>query len=264
MGEGSPAARQRKVTIWARVQVPSGEKESAEVPAVIPRPTGIAQVTLDEDGTPTYELVRDVAYDFIPFPPALRQAHPFDAIYFGTLAQRNPLPRATLYALLELTQGALRFCDLNLRQGFYNRDVVEGCLKHVNMLKISRDEANVFHELGLSDIAISGQAEDVQTLGRDLHSRYPNIRELLLTLDKDGASVWLAENDEVLISEKPSGRVVSTVGGGDSFGACYLFNRLSGASPSLALKRGQVLAGFVVTQLGAVPQYPSELYKRIK
>ena len=36
--------------------------------SVIPRPTGVARVTLDEHGAPSYELVRDVAYDFIPFP----------------------------------------------------------------------------------------------------------------------------------------------------------------------------------------------------
>jgi fructokinase len=56
-------------------------------------PTGRVNVKL-RDGKPTYEILRDVAWDFIQFTPTLADlAARADAACFGSLAQRNSVSR---------------------------------------------------------------------------------------------------------------------------------------------------------------------------
>ena len=53
-------------------------------------PTGSVQVTLDQEGVPSYEIKRDVAWDNIPFNDKIRQiATHTRSVCWGTLAQRN-------------------------------------------------------------------------------------------------------------------------------------------------------------------------------
>ena len=53
-------------------------------------PTGTVQVTLDDNGIPTYDIRENVAWDNIPFSPELEElAHNCRAVCWGSLAQRN-------------------------------------------------------------------------------------------------------------------------------------------------------------------------------
>src|SRR5438128_2351889 len=60
-------------------------------------PTGTVQVRLDEQGQPTFTITPDVAWDHLAWEdrlgPLLRGAR---AVCFGTLAQRQPVARATI------------------------------------------------------------------------------------------------------------------------------------------------------------------------
>ena len=95
----------------------------------------------------------------------------------------------------------------------------------------------------------------------DISKNHPKLKYICLTLGKDGALVYDCRNKTVLYSDKPKGKVVSTVGAGDSFAACFLVNILSGKSASVALDRAVTLSDYVVTQLGAVPDYdPKSLF----
>lgn len=226
-------------------------------------PTGQAVVTLDETGTPSYDLVRGVAYDRIPFPDALPHAGHFDAVYFGTLAQRAEESRSTLHRLLAAVQAKTVFCDINIRQNFYNDEILRFCLESATLLKISRDEMDVLAELGVLDQPLTNTAEDARSIGRSVRRHYPQLSQLLLTLDADGAAVWDAETDTLHVSDKPNVTVLSTVGGGDSFGACYLRHYLAGMPASVCLSRAVTLSNYVVTQLGAIPDYPSSLCKAL-
>lgn len=91
-----------------------------------------------------------------------------------------------------------------------------------------------------------------------LCARFPNIRLLLLTLGKDGAMLCSPETGP-LWSIRPESKAVSTVGAGDSFAACFLYNYLAGHSLQKCLNRGVLLSDYVVTQTGAVPSYPAAL-----
>ena len=67
-------------------------------------PTGSCRVTL-KNGTPSYELASNVAYDYIPY---IEPEEEYDALYFGTLAQRRDISRNTVLGVApaQLSGGA--------------------------------------------------------------------------------------------------------------------------------------------------------------
>ena len=92
----------------------------------------------------------------------------------------------------------------------------------------------------------------------DLAKRYKKLKYICLTLGKNGAMIYDCKNRVVLYSDKPKGKPVSTVGAGDSFAACFLTSLLSGYAIEKCLDRAIALSDYVVTQLGAVPEYDPE------
>lgn len=211
-------------------------------------PTGYCRVTLD-GGKPTYDLVRGVAYDLIPPPGRVVSA---DAFYFGSLAARSEISRRTLERLLE---GAFTqvFFDINIRQNYYSKEFLDYAARRSTILKLSREEMGVF-DLG-------GDCGDVCV---GLSKLYPNLRLIVLTKDKDGAIAYETERCRFHEAPKPSSRAVSTVGAGDSFSACFLVNYMERPDIDLALSRAVALSDYVVTQLGAVPDYSEELLSKIR
>lgn len=219
--------------------------------AVVGAPTGFCTVSRDDRGNPAYDLAKGVAYDEIPF-PELPKRH-YDALCFGTLAQRAAVSRGTLRKLVKEYSFKEIFCDVNIRADFCDRKVMEFCLEHASVLKASREEAGIFRELGFA-------AGDPP---RELFGKYPNLRRLVLTLDRDGAKELLPDGTET-VSRKPESRLVSAVGAGDSFSAAYLWSLLAGKSGEQALEAGVLLSEYVVTQLGAVPEAEEDLLRRIR
>ena len=61
--------------------------------------TGQCLISLDKNGVPSYEILRDVAYDKIALPHFPEER--FDILAFGTLALREKHNRAVLSHLLE-------------------------------------------------------------------------------------------------------------------------------------------------------------------
>jgi len=204
-------------------------------------PTGTCDVTLT-NGIPQYDLVKGVAYDHIP-PTAPRGN--FDALYMGTLAMRNSdSRRAFRFAARNVSYGEVLF-DVNLRGSFYTRDLVTELLRDTTILKISSEEIGYF-----------GRRDPVRQC-MDLSEKYPNLKYILVTLGAEGAFVYDCTDSgrRVLFSDKPQSKPVSTVGAGDSFAACFLVNLLSGREVGVCLDRAVMLSDYVVTQLGAVPDY---------
>lgn len=100
-------------------------------------PTGTVEVSLDAQGIPCYDIRTEVAWDHIPFTAGLQQlAARTRCICFGSLAQRNPDSRRTIQRFLDaMPETSLRVFDINLRQQFYGREVVEESLGRCNILK---------------------------------------------------------------------------------------------------------------------------------
>src|SRR5205085_2856775 len=80
-------------------------------------PTGTVHVEIDHAGQPKFEIVEDVAWDFLEWTPDWEQlAATASAICFGSLAQRGPKSRGTIRKLLAARNNAVRVFDVNLRQ----------------------------------------------------------------------------------------------------------------------------------------------------
>ncbi len=220
--------------------------------------TGKVFVTLN-NGSPTYNVLSDMAYDNIELSDeeiSSIEKQNFDAVYFGTLVQRNSVSRATLHKLIKKVKFREVFCDINLRTNCYDDDSIDFCLNNATILKINRDEAVMIGE------KLGGSLDDKKALCRKICSSYKNIHLIMLTLDKDGSYVYDGLKDKEYSKGNPKDTVVvSTVGAGDSFGACFMYYYLAGADIPTCMSKATIISNFVVSNLGALPDYdPDSLF----
>ncbi len=227
-------------------------------------PTGTCTVTCSNEGQPSYKLAENTAFDNIVLKEAdidKIKAHDFDAFYFGTLSQRNATSNAALGEILAKCSFSEVFCDLNIRPNCYTAQSIENCLKHSTILKISREEHPVLLQYGFSSLRKAEQQDPLdfyKALCADLARNY-TINIIIITLDKDGAIVYTRQDDRLYVSEKPKNKAVSTVGAGDSFSACFLYNYLKGTGLTDCISRAVTLSDYVVAHYAAVPDYSQEL-----
>ena len=223
------------------------------------QPTGTCIVTLNEKRIPSYNLINNVAYDFIELSEHTLQKinlECFDAICFGTLSQRNPVSAATLRSLLDACDFGEIFCDINLRPNGYCEDSVKLCFERATTLKISDEEAPLLERFDfMKDISFA----DSRTALLKLFERYPNVKRILYTKGADGSEVHTREGFTVIAPV--SVPVVSTVGAGDSFGASWLTSMLCGATFEDAAKIATKVSAFVVSRTEAIPDYSIEDFK---
>lgn len=211
-------------------------------------PTGTVQVSLSGKGIPKYEICENVAWDNIPFTEELKRlAEQTKAVCFGSLAQRNAVSRATINAFLEaVPEDAMKIFDINLRQSFYSRELIEASLNQCSMLKINEDEiiilADMFGWSNQSELSI------VKQLLQDFQLK-------MVVLTKGTAGSYIITDTESSFLPTPAVEVADTVGAGDSFTAALLVSLLEGKSIPKAHKKAVDVSAFVCTQRGAMPEY---------
>ena len=122
-------------------------------------PTGTVTVRLDEQGHPDYTIHQNVAWDFIPENKDTAEiAAIADVICFGSLAQRSRVSRKSILSYLELASGScLKIFDINLRQNYYSREVIESSLKFADVLKLNDEELDIVAEM----FALKGNETDI-------------------------------------------------------------------------------------------------------
>ena len=217
-------------------------------------PTGTVQVTLTVDGIPTYEIKENVAWDNIPYTPELAEiASNCRAVCFGSLAQRNVTSWATIRQFLDNTPAdCLKVFDINLRQQFYTKDVIEESLKRCNILKINDEELVVIKRMyGYDDLDMRGICEKIL-------ADY-QLKMLVLTCGTNGSYVFAPGLTS--FQETPKVKVADTVGAGDSFTGSFCAAILNGKSLEEAHRKAVAVSAFVCTQNGAMPKYPEDLLK---
>lgn len=220
----------------------------------VPYPTGTVQVEIDQAGVPQYEIKENVAWDNIPYTVKLENlAQRTRAVCFGSLAQRNVVSRNTINRFLDAMpqdNDSLVVFDVNLRQGFYNKDILCNSMKRCNILKINDEELiTVSRMFGYPGI-------DLQDKCWILLGKY-NLKMLILTCGINGSYVFTPGN--VSFQPTPRVEVADTVGAGDSFTAAFIAEILKGKSVTEAHSRAVAVSAFVCTQQGAMPVLPAEL-----
>ena len=202
-------------------------------------PTGTVQVIVDDRGIPSYEIKQHVAWDHIPFTPEMEAiARECRAVCFGSLAQRSPESRATILRFLDAAgPDCLKIFDINLRQQFYTRDIIEESLRRCNILKINDEELEIVSPM----------------LGKDKHQLIADyqLSMLVLTCGTDGSYIITPDDESYLPT--PKVEVVDTVGAGDSFTGAFVASLLSGKTIREAHQKAVEVSAFVCTQAGAMP-----------
>ena len=217
-------------------------------------PTGVVQVTLSEGGIPQYDICEGVAWDNIPFTPALDElARNAQAVCWGSLAQRSEVSRNCSYRFLDAMpseQGRLKVFDINLRQHFYSIDVIEASCQRANVLKINEEELVIVSEL------LRLGTPQVEQQCRLLMERF-SLDMLVLTCGSNGSYIFTPVETSFRVT--PLVQVADTVGAGDSFTATLVADLLKGASVGVAHEHAVQLAAYVCTQQGAMAEWPEAL-----
>ena len=229
-------------------------------------PTGTVQVTLSGDGIPAYEIKENVAWDNIPYTPEIATiARNCRAVCFGSLAQRSVTSWATIRQFLDDTPAdCLKIFDINLRQQFYTKDVIEESLKRCNILKINDEELVVINRMyGYERLRVgersSGMGLDMRSACQKILNEY-HLKMLVLTCGTNGSYVF---TDDGLTSfqDTPKVEVADTVGAGDSFTGSFCAAIINGKTVQEAHKKAVEVSAFVCTQNGAMPTLPEKLLK---
>lgn len=185
-------------------------------------PTSRVLVHLDAQGIPTYRILENVAWDALQATPEVLQlATRADTVCWGSLAQRSePSRRAILQIVDAVPDCSLKVFDINLRQHYFDRTVIESSLLRANILKLNEDELPVVLQL----MSLDG----IPALVKQFSLRY-----LIYTRGASDSEVY---GPEGLIShiDTPQVAVVDTVGAGDSFTAAFVTSVLRGDRPEEA------------------------------
>ncbi|MCI7597799.1 MAG: carbohydrate kinase [Prevotella sp.] len=226
---------------------------------IMPRidfPTGTVQVELDEEGVPTYDIKRDVAWDNIPFTAEMEDlAKRCSCVCFGSLAQRNSVSHDTIHRFLHSTpKDCLKIFDINLRQNFYTKEIIQESLNACDILKINDEElvtiGRLFGYPGL----------DMENKCYLILGKY-NLRMLVLTCGTNGSYVFARGMKSY--QPTPKVEVADTVGAGDSFTGSFAAAILAGMPVEEAHKLAVEVSAYVCTQQGAMPKLPERLLYRV-
>lgn len=210
------------------------------------KPTGRVNVRLDQ-GMPTYDILEDVAWDYIDLPPSLPPGcQPVDAIVYGSIAQRTAHNRKTLQMLFDQAPGALKVFDVNLRPPFDAHAVIWSLARTAGLLKLNDEEAMILLDQPSPTANFEANARELQ--------KQSGCEKICITAGSVGAGL-LHQNIWYWVDSIPT-RVRDTVGAGDSFLAALVQGLLqSPVQPEAALQRAVVLASIVAGSDGATPTY---------
>ncbi len=217
-------------------------------------PTGITNVTLDEQKVPSFSIDSDRAYDFIENTSELQTLieNETDFLYFGSLAQRSEVSRNTIQSLFG--KGIKYFCDLNIRQNFYTKEILIRSIKSADVLKVNIDELELLNKL------LVGNEFDVMQTSFELMSKY-NIDLMAITKGAGGATLIKDEKtDHYKLEAK---EVADTLGAGDAFASILCVGYLYNWQLPLINKTANEFAAEICKIKGALPEDDS-LYEKIK
>jgi len=209
--------------------------------------TGSCVVTLNEQGVPSYNLLQNVAYDYIK--PCTGVSA--DVFAFGSLALRGENNRQTLEKILSENNFSEIFTDVNIRAPHYSDESIETCLKNSTIVKISDEELPVICQY------VCGENKGISEFLPILSGKYPQMKLIIITKGDKGACCYKCEEKTLYECDAQKTNVVSTVGAGDSFGASFLVKYLENGDCLASLEFASKISAAVCAHKGAIlPELP--------
>jgi fructokinase len=217
-------------------------------------PTGTVTVALSYNGIPHYVIHEDVAWDhLVVTTPALKAVRAADAVCFGTLAQRGDTSRNAIQKLVAAAPStALRVLDINVRQNYFSRDVIEQSLQLANVLKLNDVELPILAQL----FGLTGSIRhQIETLAQTFSLQ-------LVALTRGPAGSLLFQAGEWSDCPSVPTIVVDTIGAGDAFTAALVLGRLCRMPLDVINALADEVARHVCASAGATPRLPKHLSDR--
>jgi fructokinase len=215
-------------------------------------PTGRVKVRLDKSGTPQFDIISEVAYDYIEFIPEYHSSLISEArmIYFGSLVQRSEAGCENLQAFVSRNSPeALNFYDINLRPGCYNKAIIEKSLLKTNILKLNTNELGKLMQM----LPLKTNNDAFVHHLMKTHS----IHTVSLTKGELGSELYT--NQRCFTAEPTETiTVVDSVGAGDAYAAMLAAGLLKKWQPQKILDRASLFASRICEIKGAIPD--SELF----
>lgn len=220
-------------------------------------PTGTVAVTVDADGQPDFDIVEDVAWDYLEWSPAWQElAEQADAVCFGSLAQRAPVSRATIRRFLGHTRpDCVRVCDVNLRQHYFSPEILADSLNSARVVKLNDEELPRVCE------CLSLPLGDEQAMAARLRQEYA-LDLLCVTRGARGSLAVAAD----AVDEHPGcpATVADTVGAGDAFTAALVHHYLRGSSLPRLSAAANLLGAWTASQSGGTPPADPALLAKVR
>lgn len=212
------------------------------------KPTSTVDIKLNKEGIPEYIIHEKVAWDYIILnDDILKAVSEADIICFGSLAQRNSVSHVTIAYILKCCKPeSLIVYDINLRQNYYSKEIIEESLHFCNVLKLNEDELPVV--CNLLDIDGDNEASQILALLRNY-----NLKLVAYTKGAEGSLLMTPSAKSFL--QTPIVEEKDTVGAGDSFTAAMIIDFANGKSLKELHQKAVEISAFVCTQDGAMPEY---------
>ena len=210
-------------------------------------PTGYVNITTDKNGHPNFFIHHPVAYDFPSLnPEQIETIISFkpDWLYFGTAQQISNVARRLTEMLSNSLPSARRFYDMNLRRGYYTKELVENLLKNSSTLKLNKHEVHVTCEL------FDRKPMKFEDFCNWVVDEF-YLEGVCITMGSRGCATFF--NGHYL--EKPGYHVdvVDVVGAGDAFAAGFLHGLNEQWNLGEVCEFANFLGSIATTNKGAIP-----------
>lgn len=213
----------------------NGQPVKSLLAEISDKETGVVMVDYDEQGQPKYEIIPEVAWEYINFEmasPKMKADVEYTkanccAVCWGTLAQKNPVSRRFIQEFVQSisASNALKIYDPNIRESINSttKDIIHTSLLLANTVKLSHDEVDkigkafgYFAPVHSQPDENFGTKEDYDERSCKLFEKYPNINTLIITLSVRGSYIYTRKGD-VSFMEAIMVKDARPVGCGDSF-----------------------------------------------
>lgn len=218
-------------------------------------PTSTVVATFDENNEAHYDIVPNVAWDYIKARTVdkliVREAN---ALVFGSLASRNIQSRNSLFELIE--ESSFNVFDINLRKPHYDFNLLKELLHKSDIVKFNKAELlMVLNFLGKSYTTEEDAVKQIQDTFK--------VREIIISKGSKGA-LYVNDGDFHLYPARNI-KIADTIGSGDSFLAGFLSKRfVKDTSIKDIMEQAIALGAFITSKPGPCPEYSLEEFQQFK
>lgn len=217
-------------------------------------PTSTVIAKIDEHNEATYEIINNVAWDYIDYLPEYNLlVSNAEAFVFGSLSSRNKKTKNTLLKLLDTAR--LKVFDVNFRPPFIDPKLIKTLLHKADIVKINKSELR--HIIELIEKEYYVEEEAVKLIQQNF-----KVNEIIVTKGSKGATYFVGDQSYTLPAVPIT--VADTVGSGDAFLSGFISKRIFNEEPEEILKNAVALGAFITSKYGACPDYDYSEFEEFK